>query len=55
MDRLKERLALELVDDRNLTVHTYNEELAQRIFSHLNNYAGLMADWLGMMKGEVQE
>lgn len=44
------RLALELVDDRNLTVHTYNEELAKRIFSHLNDYAELMADWLSEMQ-----
>lgn len=44
------RLALELVDDRNLTVHTYNEELAKRIFSHLNSYAELMTDWLEEMK-----
>lgn len=49
------RLALELVDDRNLTVHTYNEELARRIFSHLNNYAGLMTDWLEEMRGKMQE
>ncbi|MGE4578578.1 MAG: HI0074 family nucleotidyltransferase substrate-binding subunit [Desulfuromonadales bacterium] len=47
------RLALELVDDRNLTVHTYNEELAQRIFSHLKNYAGLMSDWLEDMKEKM--
>lgn len=44
------RLALELVDDRNLTVHTYNEELAKRIFSHLNVYAALMTDWLREMR-----
>ncbi|SDM70794.1 Nucleotidyltransferase substrate binding protein like [Geoalkalibacter ferrihydriticus] len=44
------RLALELVDDRNLTVHAYNEELAKRIFSHLNDYAELMADWLSEMQ-----
>ena len=45
------RLALELVDDRNLTVHTYNEELAKLIFSHLSHYAELMADWLRKMQG----
>ncbi len=44
------RLALELVDDRNLTVDTYNQELAKRIFSHLNDYAGLMTDWLREMR-----
>ncbi len=48
------RLALELVDDRNLTVHTYNEDLARRIFSHLNDYAGLMKDWLTEMQEGIQ-
>ncbi|MCZ6574514.1 MAG: nucleotidyltransferase substrate binding protein, partial [Planctomycetota bacterium] len=27
--------ALAMVDDRNLTVHTYNEELAQAIYARL--------------------
>lgn len=49
------RLALESVDDRNLTVHTYNEELARRIFSHLDSYAELMADWLGEMQKKTQK
>jgi nucleotidyltransferase substrate binding protein (TIGR01987 family) len=45
------RRALDMVDDRNLTVHTYNEELARRIFSHLHGYAGLMKVWLQAMSG----
>jgi len=40
------RLAVEMARDRNLTVHTYNEELAARIYSHLPAYARLMDDWL---------
>lgn len=43
------RLALAMVDDRNLTVHTYNEELARQIFSRLGDYAGLMKEWLRKM------
>lgn len=31
-------LALKMVDDRNLTVHTYNEELANEIFKNLPRY-----------------
>lgn len=30
-------LALKMVDDRNLTVHTYNEELSLEIFQQLPN------------------
>ena len=47
-------LALAMVDDRNLTSHTYNEGLAEQIFDQLGNYAELMADWLSDM-GEVLE
>jgi nucleotidyltransferase substrate binding protein (TIGR01987 family) len=43
------RLAMVMIDDRNLTVHTYNEELAQRIFSNLKDYAEFMAVWLTAM------
>lgn len=43
------RLAMVMVDDRNLTVHTYNEELAQRIFANLKEYAEFIAVWLEAM------
>jgi nucleotidyltransferase substrate binding protein (TIGR01987 family) len=44
------RLALAMADDRNLTVHTYNEELAKRIFADLDGYAGLMERWIAAME-----
>lgn len=34
--------AIELLDDRNLTVHTYNEGLAETIYKKLNNYHALL-------------
>jgi len=34
--------ALQMVDDRNLTVHLYLEDLAQRIFARIPAYAALM-------------
>lgn len=43
------RMALKMVDDRNLTSHTYNEALAQRIFSALSEYAGILRTWLNAM------
>ena len=49
------RLALMMVDDRNLTVHTYNEGLAQQIFSKLLNYADLMEHWLEEMERLARE
>ena len=44
------RLSLAMVDDRNPTVHTYNEGLAQQIFSKLLGYAQLMDGWLKAME-----
>ncbi len=37
------RKLLQMVDDRNLTVHTYHEKLAEELFEKLEGYAGLMS------------
>jgi nucleotidyltransferase substrate binding protein (TIGR01987 family) len=47
------RTAMNMVRDRNLTVHTYNEELADQIYSLLPAYAALMDQWLTAMSGEA--
>ncbi len=36
------RKLFQMVDDRNLTVHTYHEKLAEELFERLESYAGLM-------------
>jgi len=41
--------ALLMARDRNLTVHTYNEDLANQIYSRLSGHAGLMEHWLAAM------
>ncbi len=46
-------LALEMIDMRNLTVHTYDETLAQQIFSRLPEYAKLMAYLLDQIKSKI--
>jgi uncharacterized protein YutE (UPF0331/DUF86 family) len=48
------RMALDMARNRNLTVHTYNEDLASRIYSRLAAYAGLVEHWLAAM-GEGAE
>ncbi|MBI4004288.1 MAG: nucleotidyltransferase substrate binding protein [Candidatus Omnitrophica bacterium] len=47
--------ALEMVDDRNLTVHTYNEQIAQRIYGNLPRYAALMEQWLKRMEARLEK
>jgi len=43
------RMGLVMVDDRNLISHTYNEDLAQRIFEALPRYAKILRTWLDMV------
>ena len=43
--------ALEMIDDRNLTSHTYQEQLADNIFKRLNAHAKIMGKLLEQMKG----
>lgn len=38
--------AMAMIDDRNLTSHTYNEDLALAIHGRLAGHAGLMGRWL---------
>ena len=35
---------LEMTDDRNMTSHTYKEEVAQVIYGKLKNYCELLQD-----------
>ncbi|MEI2664094.1 HI0074 family nucleotidyltransferase substrate-binding subunit [Rossellomorea sp. LJF3] len=42
-------LALEMVNDQNLTVHTYNEEVAIKIHSNLHRYYALLQRWVERM------
>lgn len=49
LDENDTRRALKMVDDRNLSVHTYNEALAEAIFARLDEHAHVMAVWLERM------
>ncbi len=50
LDEAAARLGLEMVRDRNLTVHTYNEALAEEIHGRLKRYLPLMDTWLDAME-----
>jgi nucleotidyltransferase substrate binding protein (TIGR01987 family) len=43
------RIGLAMVDHRNLTAHTYNEELANEIFAQIPSYRLLLREWLGRL------
>lgn len=46
LDEEEARLALAMVDHRNLTAHTYNEVLADEIFAAIPGYRRLLRSWL---------
>ena len=47
-------VGLEMVDDRNLTVHTYNEAVAERIYRNLARHSALLAYWLTAMQARIK-
>ena len=47
-------LGLEMIDDRNLTVHTYNESLAEEIYRQLPSYADFLTLWLTAMEERME-
>ena len=53
LDPEQARIALMMADDRNLTVHTYNEDLAEAIYSRIVGYAPLMSLWVRTMQERV--
>ncbi|MFQ5844528.1 MAG: nucleotidyltransferase substrate binding protein [Planctomycetota bacterium] len=42
--------SLEMADDRNLTVHTYNEELSRAIYRRLDRHARVLRAWLAAIQ-----
>jgi nucleotidyltransferase substrate binding protein (TIGR01987 family) len=55
---LSDKLAvrgLEMVDDRNLTVHTYNESLAQLILSRIPTHTKALRTWIDAVRLRVRD
>ncbi len=46
---------MDMVAERNLTVHTYNEELAQAIFNRLTGHEAVMEKWLKAVESHLEE
>lgn len=43
-----------MVDDHNLTSHTYDEELAQRLYQRLPHHLRLLQAWLERLDERVR-
>jgi nucleotidyltransferase substrate binding protein (TIGR01987 family) len=46
LDEAKARALFAMAGDRNLTVHTYNEKLADEIYGRLAGHAEVLSQWL---------
>src|SRR5690625_4841078 len=46
-------LGLNMVNDRNLTVHTYNEGLAEKINKNIPKYFTFMDNWIERMEQDL--
>lgn len=53
MNATSARQALAMTDDRNLTVHTYNDDLARQIYSRIPGHLALMLDLVSAMEGRL--
>lgn len=47
--------ALQMADDRNLTVHTYQEALAREVFARLAGHAERLGRWLAALRERPDE
>jgi len=54
LDEAAARLGLEMVRDRNLTVHTYHEPLAEEIYGRLRGYLSMMEAWLSVVERRAE-
>lgn len=45
--------AMGMMNDRNLTVHTYDEEKAEELFSRLPAHAALIESWISAMQSAI--
>jgi nucleotidyltransferase substrate binding protein (TIGR01987 family) len=47
-------ILLQAIDDRNLTVHTYNEQLAEHIYKNLALYQPIFNDWYHSIANKIK-
>lgn len=54
LDEDEARLALSMAEDRNKTVHTYDEEFAKKFYKRLSEYSELITKWLNKMEERLK-
>ncbi|MFN3490596.1 MAG: HI0074 family nucleotidyltransferase substrate-binding subunit [Anaerolineales bacterium] len=54
-DETISKLALQMCDVRNMTVHTYNEKIAMTIYHQLKDYVKIFEMWLSAIEEKVKK
>ena len=54
-NREETSIALDMVDDRNMTSHTYNEGLSERLYKRLEGYARICDIWLTKIEERIRQ
>lgn len=54
LDEQETKLALQMSDDRNLTVYTYDEEFAEVLAGRISGYAVFLQAWLERIAEDMQ-
>ena len=52
-DEATSKLALQMCDARNMTVHTYNEKIAMTIYHQIEDYVGVFETWLSAIEKKL--
>ena len=52
-DEATSKLALQMCDARNMTVHTYNEKIAMTIYLQIEDYVGVFETWLSAIEKKL--
>ncbi len=54
-DEATSKIALQMCDARNMTVHTYNEKIAMTIYNQLEDYVNIFEIWLSAIEEKVKK
>lgn len=55
LSKVETVLGLDMADARNLTVHTYNESLAEKLHKKLPGYTKLLEHWIFAMQQRIHK
>jgi nucleotidyltransferase substrate binding protein (TIGR01987 family) len=55
LNEVDAQAALRMCDIRNMTVHTYNEDLARSVYNQIGGFASLLETWISTMENRITE